>query len=411
MLDVDFLREHPRVIPQTVVYRYRSGLLKPAMMRMLRSIAALGGRDFDVCSARDLNCFGGNSLFDVLVVCDWSEAKLSAGEIDRKLELIGNGDGGQTAQFIPLTKPLIANARWPDIDERCFVIEEPDVNNDTILPILRYLDHHNGLEGRNSLANQPDCMDIFVELSETRGVDLADVIHAHTNLLLSGVFQQTQYPLVAEASPIRRLRRFLTNLDETSLVCFVELMAARWLELAWTAQDLYRNLCKVSKDINKPRSPTALHRSSVSVNDGRRSASKSIALLWLATVLAWEQRILSSRGTGYSRAPQTSLFLLDQMCRDFLRRVELMPSVDDPLYDLWGELHGRCDAISAGNQTGLARARAALGEALCRSAPPNRTSIAWMNKLVQLVQPALNEAAGREEEHRGHDEEASARTV
>lgn len=62
MLDVDFLREQPGLIPQTIVYRYRSGLLRPAVMRKLRSIAALSERQFDVCSARDPNCFGGGSF-------------------------------------------------------------------------------------------------------------------------------------------------------------------------------------------------------------------------------------------------------------------------------------------------------------------------------------------------------------
>jgi hypothetical protein len=382
-----------------------SGLLKPAVMRKLRSIAALEKRDFDVCSARDSSCFGGDALFDVLFVCDWSETKLAASEIDRKMEVIVNGDGGRTAQFIPLTKSLMADARWSEIDERCFVIEEPEVNTYSLLPILRYLDHQNGLEGGSGLANQPDCMDVFIELSEARGIDLADVFNVHTELSLGGAYQQTESFQVRETPPKSRLRRFLTNLDETSLVCFVETMAARWLELAWTSEDLYRSLCKMSEALLGSPSSTASYLASATVKISRGSFSGSIALLWAATVLAWERRMLASGRVSHRRGPQSVLFLLDQVCRDFLRRVEDFRLSQDPLHDLWRELHSRCDAISAGNQSGLARSRAALGEALCRSAPPNRASIPWMNKLVQLGQQALDKATCGEEERRSHDEE------
>jgi hypothetical protein len=74
MLDVEFLLGPPTRLERTLVYRYRSGVLRRPMKRALAAIAENEGNEVFGCLPGEL-CLrsGGVGLFSGINICDWSE--------------------------------------------------------------------------------------------------------------------------------------------------------------------------------------------------------------------------------------------------------------------------------------------------------------------------------------------------
>ena len=102
MLDVEYLLA-PSAFTGVLVYRYRSGVLRRAMRRALREVAAADSQSVFVCKAEELFTFLlGGSFFTGLMVCDWSQEKLAKPQIQNAevLGLLASGVDGPVAFFV-----------------------------------------------------------------------------------------------------------------------------------------------------------------------------------------------------------------------------------------------------------------------------------------------------------------------
>src|ERR1700723_2552292 len=106
MLDVEFLLSPPARLQRSIVYVYRSGVLRRSMRSALDEAAKLDGNTILNCSPSELKLDGntilncspsellslssGSNLLGGIGVCDWSEAgsDLTDGETADALETI-----------------------------------------------------------------------------------------------------------------------------------------------------------------------------------------------------------------------------------------------------------------------------------------------------------------------------------
>src|SRR3712207_1941005 len=137
MLDIDYLLKRPRV-DRTIIYRYRSGILRPQLRAALSGLASKTGAMLAGCGPSGLSdALLGLSLLETITVCDWSEAdgSLWRSPPDDLLTLLASPGGASVALFVPANAPLLRHGAWPQIEAACFVIEEPRVTRETLLPV------------------------------------------------------------------------------------------------------------------------------------------------------------------------------------------------------------------------------------------------------------------------------------
>jgi hypothetical protein len=179
MLDVDYLRKRPR-FGGNLVYRYRSGVLRSDVRAALSDMVRSEGGELLPCEPRELRSFMINSLVyeNPLIVCDWRgrSTQLRADEIDDLLARIASGVGERVALFLPDHSSLPQHAAWAKIEACCFVVEEPAVTADTLLPVLRYLEARLELKGEKPLSKQRAFVSSFNGLIVGKGADLVTVM-------------------------------------------------------------------------------------------------------------------------------------------------------------------------------------------------------------------------------------------
>ena len=84
MLDVEYLLNPPAGLERTIVYQYRSGMLRGALRRALNVIAERDGNLVFHSSPSELPLVcGGGGLFSGIAICDWSEAGGNVSEVDK----------------------------------------------------------------------------------------------------------------------------------------------------------------------------------------------------------------------------------------------------------------------------------------------------------------------------------------
>ena len=134
MIDVEFLLSPPARLQRSIVYVYRSGVLRRSMRSALDEAAKLDGNTILNCSPSELlSLSSGSNLLGGIGVCDWSEAgsDLTDGETADALETICLSDGDPVAIFISEAKAPLKKPLWSGVPAACLVIEEPVVTRGT----------------------------------------------------------------------------------------------------------------------------------------------------------------------------------------------------------------------------------------------------------------------------------------
>ena len=143
MLDVEYLLKPPVRLDRTLVYRYRTGMLRSAVIEALSQIAERAGNLVFDCSLDDLFSLStGGGLFQGIGICDWPKDGLdvTADQIAATLEAICRPDGQPLVLFVSNEGELLKHPLWSKVEEACDLIHEPVVTPATLLPTLRYLE-------------------------------------------------------------------------------------------------------------------------------------------------------------------------------------------------------------------------------------------------------------------------------
>jgi hypothetical protein len=121
MLDVEYLLA-PSGFTDVLVYRYRSGVLRRAMLSALREIAAADSQSVFRCKVGELFTFLlGGSFFTGLMVCDWSQEKLAKPqlEIAEVLGLLASDVVGPVALLVRDGDAFLQHPNWNDLQKVC----------------------------------------------------------------------------------------------------------------------------------------------------------------------------------------------------------------------------------------------------------------------------------------------------
>ena len=389
MLDVEFLLGD-QTIDRPLVYSYRSGVLRAALIQAFRQqhersyemrdawdyeprldtvSLAKGEKRWKRLSAAVVQAESLHSLlqYDSVFfppppgVCDWAVLE---GEAQAKLPILLNLLTNSRSPFIFLTphkgKPT-QEAIWPEIKRRCVFLEEPTVNSDTLLPILRYLEATTDLVNKHGLSAQTEFVASFDRVIFGGKADLSTAIQAFEERVLLATdpkdhrFQLSRWTVEAESldapSALEQLRRFLTRQTIEAWVGFYVAFAHRLRTRRWSTEEAMGELYRVSTFVLE-----GLVRSSASRDywdfKSENPASTfrdldvgidSTSVIWSALILAQETQLLESlrKDDGaLHRIPDPFLVVLDQLGRDYLTRVASKNKVD-PLRDLWLPLRER----------------------------------------------------------------------
>lgn len=379
-LDVDYLLEACRAglpaLDRPVVYRYRSGILRPRLHAILEQSAARDSRTVAPAALPPPNGFDFTGIIgSALFRYDWPKRPtrgLTRMKLSSALNDLSNSLPHPSIHAVPHGSEVAQHAAWRKIEADVLVLEEPVVTRESLRPILAYLAATTDLASDVDLLAQPGFVKSFGELVEARA-ELPAIMQAFDERVLVCLDPLTRRFDVAlhTRATVRRSGRHallptLRNLTELrreqDLVDFVSGLDERRSGCGWTTAELLSEIYRKS---------SVLLRSSVPFGSrlaqrGRVSPRRIFdgGLLWAALLLAWEERLGSSQHeetTGYRRGPDTVVTNLAGLGRDFLARA---PDVEDadPLAGRWSAL-GRTLGLRV-EEGPLARPRAELLDAI-----------------------------------------------
>lgn len=404
MLDIEYLLAPPP-IERHIIYRYRSGWLKPHVTNVLQNQVAALGMQLAVYPLEPYRPLEGGLFADVaLQGRDWAGPSRAKAR-DSLLSWLATGRGKPTAHFIPIGGRADAFPRWSDIEAQCLVIEEPLIHATNVDPYLRYYASQTDLIISLEQLERSGFISRFKHASEGSGCELADVVRdleLHVLEFVDPVTGAIDFDALAtdeEDQPLslrRRLRQFVETGDTRDLVRFVTASARRahregWTSLALTSE-LYRITLTLFRDMTAEPS-----------RDGRPAPGFRPAnlgwrrrlVIWAITLMIWEARLthhaVASR-TKFMRAPDPFIVALDQMCRDFTANELRDRAAERCEPDFWR--HGNQALARAVKESGLTipsrramlvRQVVSVGETLPR--------LPWMRQVVEGAAGAVKAMA------------------
>jgi hypothetical protein len=425
MLDVDYLRRRP-TFSGNMVYRYRSGMLRRLVRAALSDMVRSEGGELLPCRPRELRGFMINNLFyeNPLVVCDWigRSTELRANEMDDVFARIASGEGERVALFLPDHSSLPQHGAWAKIEAGCFVIEEPAVTADTLLPVLRYVETGLELKGEQPLSEQPAFIASFKELIAGKGADLVTVMRDFdvrlltwtdpaTNRFNAERYEADQAWETGRQSPQRRLRALVSHRQASDLAGLIAAFGD-WYQRGQGSNALLVELYRITEVLLRSREDQP-----VEAGVGGRARQRRLdepddplsAALWAGVVLGWESRLswnMPKENQSVRRRPDLLLVALDHLLRDFLDRADQDVKVDR-LAGLWSGIRQSLTKISHG-ELGLTGAREAVTRGRDRLVGPREKMVrslatylmplphdprpAWLTRLHETVTSAVKAA-------------------
>jgi hypothetical protein len=414
MLDINYLLERPRV-DQTIIYRYRSGILRPKLRGALSDLASETGAMLAGCEPSGLSdALLGSSLLETITVCEWAEAdgSLWRSPPDSLLALLASPGGASVALFVPANAPLLRQGAWPQIEAVCFVIEEPRVTRETLLPVLRYLGAMTDLAVDPDLVEQEAFLATFEELLEGSGTELPVIIRHFDETILTCTNRTTKafdsQPRDTEAlrqrgrtSPMQLLRSFVASKDGWDLVQLVVALEQRYRD-GLTGQALISELYRATEGLIRQAARGEQVQERFKPGPETQGASVADSALWAGVLLAWEERLSQSSpaaAIGLRRGPNLLITLIDQLGRDYAARAEL-PTEGGRLDGLWPQIRWSLNSIALQETDPLAGPRMRLVQALHEVLlnATGRTVYPWLDRLKEGTAAALAEAERRHAE-------------
>ncbi|UHC17832.1 hypothetical protein LRS73_08200 [Methylobacterium currus] len=366
MRDVDFLLAartgNPLPLDRPLVYRYRSGALRPRMIATLRRLAAGHGLTLWLGAPPLRPGFDRSPLFpSQLLLFDWParttrptglddpRRPLSADALQRSLELLAKSLDGPGVHLLEHASPVARHPGWAAVERGALVLEEPDITHGSLPSVLRCLAATTDLTPDADLLGQRGFFASFAGLVEERA-DLPAVIQAFDERVLLCTDPEThRYDAARDRRNVvgRRGRRALLyhlrdltalrrECDLDDLLCGLD---ERRAECGWSSfhlvADLYRLTSRLLEPASHPRRARLEARSRVAAPRLAEGAA-----LWVALLLAWEDALIRSVEEdrhGYRRGPDLIVPALAGLGRDFLAREE-RAEAGDPLKGRWAGL-------------------------------------------------------------------------
>jgi len=343
-------------------------------------------------------------LFSDALICDWSyeNPKLDPAPALAMLRESGRND---CALFARIDSIVVEETFRRQADASCTVIEEPLVNQNTLVPVLSFLQHTTDLALNADFINQPGFVVRFRETIGDRVYDLGAARHLFDEIVLTETDPATNKYTAKRAEdhigPNRLsitdcLRDFLSTGRHVDLRRLVMAIEGQYLN-GHTGARLVSTLYRTTASLLVPEDDHPPGR-----RKGRRSRAEfdldpliAFALsLWGALLLAWEARLLEQHNAddaGYRRRSDVTIVRWDQMARNFL--VRRRSSDEDALAGCWAPLRETLSKLGADDST-LDVNRRKLASALERHlATQIGFRSGWIERLVTLINSSLLDTA------------------
>lgn len=395
MLDVEYLLA-PSPLTGAMIYLYRTGVMQPKIKTALRQFAVAQGKELFIYNDKRAfhRALGGGSFFlDFGLHCyictdEEEESPVFRAEQDEMLAMFEvrarAPDGPQFILFVREHSQLTKRERWAAAEAAAFVLREPCITRETLEPALRGLQASTDLAAHPNWLDQPGFAASFDGFWERRDPSLRALLHAFEDRVLTCIDPRTEVfePLeaafeaparVGSTSPLRCLRRLLTEPDGWALVDLIKTIDERQNAQAWSPRDIIVELHRITGEV-LPLPKGATRRAGSSARRCARpepADTMSAAILWAALVLAWDAHLAAcvrAGSIGDRRTPSHLIPTLDRLVRDFLRR-SAAPLGHDRLVGHWGALErvfAKCSEKRPGDNR-LVGHRGALERAFARN--------------------------------------------
>lgn len=414
MRDVDFLlaahTDGPPPVDRALVYRYRSGVLRPRVRAVLRTAAerrgdSLGTGKLPLCLG-----FAEHGLISGLMCHDWparTSKEMSEEALQISLVRLAGDVHRPSVHFVPYGSPVGRHPGWSAVERDAVVLEEPLITGESLIPVLRYLGAVTDLAPGADFLADPSFVQSFVHLIEDDRAGLPEIIQAFdervllctdptTNRYDDALYRRDVARRWGRWALLPHLRDLVVLRRECDLVDLLNALDERRAERGWTVFGLAADLYRISgrllepmicsrKTGSDPRSRVSPHR----IEEG--------ALLWAALVLAWEgslDQCMREEADAYRRGPDLLVPALAGLGRDFLAREDQTES-GDPLAGRWMAIARtlqRCEAKDPGD--GSDRLMAARGE-LIRSLDAALARSRGRSDWIRCLQAQTLSANGR----------------
>ncbi|MCW5701781.1 MAG: hypothetical protein KIT82_04285 [Bradyrhizobium sp.] len=356
MLDVEFLINPPSILDRPLIYRYRSGILRARVKKIVRVIAEQQGKELVQCSTAELPsyCVGGG-LFPSMALCDLqapSTGRSGPNEISA-LQALSHEHAEVAILFVEEGHPMLKEAAWSIAARSCVIVEEPEVTTSTVTPILEYLVRQSEFVRNPDLLAVREFRSHFDDfIAEHKRLDLPSFKQEFDRTVLlhvepkTGEFLRSKAACKQQLGPNRimqPLRGLVERADPSQLPELLHGLAVRFPS-GRTGREIADELARHAQTLFKPgvgsqptrRIRTGFRRHCAMPGGGTPRVN---FWLWAAIVLAFTPRLFRIELQGARRRPvaDLSLVTIDQMGREFLRR---LPGEHggDPLSGLWSEL-------------------------------------------------------------------------
>lgn len=362
MRDVDVLLAallgDPLPADRPVVYRYRSGVLRPHMIAALQNMATGRGLELERMTPPLPMTYGWMVDLKQLPLVDWSirvprgsgttnnRPPLDHAGLERSLGLLADSLDVPGIHFVEHRSRVGRHPGWEAVERCALVIEEPMITRESLRPVLRYLAATTDLVPGADLIGQRGFVASFAGLIEERAGLPAAIQAFEERVLLStdpatNRYDDTLYrrdtmgrqgrrPLLPHLRDLVALRR---ECDLVDLLCGFD---ERRAERGWSAHRLVAELYTRAGRLLEPAGDRRPARAGARARVAPHRVAEG-AVLWAALVLAGEDAIV--RGVredqeGYRRGPDLLVPALAALGRDFLAR-EDRAEAGDPLAGRW----------------------------------------------------------------------------
>ncbi|WP_316186486.1 hypothetical protein [Bradyrhizobium sp. SZCCHNRI2014] len=380
MLDVEWLLS-PAPFSGVLLYSYRSGVLRPIVLRHLREIARQMGVEVASYDAATLkNMWSVSALLDELRVCDLTGAETQP-TVEELMSLAVDGPAAPTVIIAPaLSKPVRQGPNF-------LHVEEPRVTSANFAKVMRYLASTSDLTTPDLASGQELLRGHFRRRIEERGrARLPEVMqefdHAVVHFLTPGAGEQDvgggSFALTGRSHLMGSLQCFLASDDAFALSQLLRALAMR-KERGAGDTEIVDQLLKASVRVQEISRCGA--RGWTGRNSALRSAivAKEVSLLWSVLLLPWSLALWSNRTDS---AQMAILVEFDHFCRDFKSRLQDLAA--DPLKGCWTGIREAFRAISVIDES----ERPDPGKELLRTVSRNafgRQAYPWIEKLHRTV--------------------------
>jgi hypothetical protein len=240
MLDVEYILK-PLAVERPLVYCYRSGILRTPMKRAVKEVAEQDGDMVFDCAPDELpaSCMGGG-LFSGIRLCDWpaGQGAPSVNKTIAALQGLCIAGEQRIVLFVRKGSALLKRPEWLEVERSVFVVEEPAVGPDTLLPILECLINKSRFVRGDGLLRHAGFLRYFEDLiADQEPMEMPQLVQEFNKAVLhytdprTGVFSgefATDERRTALNRIMRPLRAFVEHREATQLSDLLRGLAIRF---------------------------------------------------------------------------------------------------------------------------------------------------------------------------------------